>query len=60
MMIRPYTPAGFLLSLVRLLALISVRGCVDPRAIVLLEKLDQLKNPTASLGIEPTSFRLVG
>jgi hypothetical protein len=32
---------------------------VDPRAIVPLEGLSQLKNPMTSSGIEPVSFRLV-
>jgi hypothetical protein len=43
----------------RFLVLISVRGSVDPRAIVQLEGLYQLKNPVATLGIETTAFRLV-
>jgi hypothetical protein len=38
--------------------LISVIGLVDPRVMVRLEELDQLKNPDTSLGIEPTTFRL--
>jgi hypothetical protein len=43
----------------RSLVLISVRGWADPRAIVPLEGLDQLKNPMASSRIEPPTFRLV-
>jgi hypothetical protein len=35
------------------------RGWVDPKAIVLLEGLDQLKNPVISSGIEPATFLLV-
>jgi hypothetical protein len=41
------------------LVLISVRGCINPRAIVQLKGLSQLKNPMASLGIEPATFQLV-
>jgi hypothetical protein len=42
----------------RFLLFTSVRGRVDPRAIVRLEGLGQLKNPVTS-GIEPATFRLV-
>jgi hypothetical protein len=49
----PFTPSG------RFLILISVRGWVDPRVVVQLEGLSQLRNPVASWGIEPTTFWLV-
>jgi hypothetical protein len=43
----------------RFLVLISVRGLVDPRAIIQLEGLGQLKNPVASSGIKLATFRLI-
>jgi hypothetical protein len=49
--VRPLLPGRFLV-------LISVRGWVDPRAIVRLEWLGHLKNPKNSLDIEPATFRL--
>jgi hypothetical protein len=51
--------AGSPLALKRFLVLIYARGRVDPRAIVRLEGLGQLKNPMTSSGIEPASFQLV-
>jgi hypothetical protein len=42
-----------------LLVLTSVRGWVDPGAIMRLEGLGQLKNPRISSGIESATFRLV-
>jgi hypothetical protein len=49
---RPLLPGRFLV-------IIPVRGWVDPRAIVRLEELCQLKNSTISTGIEPATLRLV-
>jgi hypothetical protein len=49
---RPLPPGRFLV-------LISVRRWIDPRAIVRLEGLGQLKNPMTSSGNEPVTFRLV-
>jgi hypothetical protein len=54
---RPLTPG-------RSLILISVRGCVDPRDIVRLEGLGQLKSPmrcsaVSNLSVAPTALRAV-
>ena len=45
----------------RFLVLISVRGSVNPKAIVRLQELDQLekKKPMTSSGIEAATFRFV-
>jgi hypothetical protein len=50
---------GHILLPGRFLVLISVRCWVDPRAIVQLVELGQLKNLVASSGIEPWTFWLV-
>jgi hypothetical protein len=55
---QPYAPAD-LYPPKRFLVLISVRGCVDPRAIVRLEGVDKLKKKSTSSGLEPATFRLV-
>jgi hypothetical protein len=49
---RPLPPGRFLV-------LISVRGRVNPRAIVRLEGIGQLKNPVTWSVIETATFRLV-
>jgi hypothetical protein len=49
---RPLPPGRFLV-------LISVRGSVDPKAIVRLEGLGKLKSRMTSTGKEPATFRLV-
>jgi hypothetical protein len=46
---RPLPPGRFLI-------LISIRGGVDPRAIMRLKGLGELKNPITSSGIEPVTF----
>jgi hypothetical protein len=55
---QPYAPAA-VYPQGRFLVLISVRGWVDPRVMVRLEGWGQLKNPVASSGIEPATFRFV-
>jgi hypothetical protein len=51
--------AGHSLPPGRFLQLSSVRGRVDPRAIVRLQGLGKLKNPITSSGIESATFRLL-
>jgi hypothetical protein len=49
---RPLLPGRFL-------ALISARSRVDPRAVMRLERLNQLKNLITSTGIELATYRLI-
>jgi hypothetical protein len=49
--------AGRSLAPGRFMVLISVIGRVDPRAIVRLEGLGQLKIPVTSLGFDPATSR---
>jgi hypothetical protein len=54
-----YAPAA-LYPQKTLLVLIFVRGCLNFRAMVLLEGLGKLKKKTVtSLGLEPATFRLI-
>jgi hypothetical protein len=59
MAVRSALSFGRHLPPIRLLVLISIRVSVDPRAIVRLEGLSQLKNAMASSGIELATTRKV-
>jgi hypothetical protein len=59
MLLHKQQSAGRPLPLGRFMALISVRGSVDPRAIVRLEGLGQLRNPVTSSGMKPATFRSI-
>jgi hypothetical protein len=50
--------AGRFLPPGRFLIVISVKGCVDPRAIVQLEALGKIKNLPHPV-LEPATFQLV-
>jgi hypothetical protein len=51
--------AGRPLSPGRFLVLVSFRDWANPRALMQLEGLGQLKNPVTSSGMEPKNFRLI-
>jgi hypothetical protein len=51
--------AGCSLPPGRFVVLISVRGWVDPRAVVRLERLGQKRNSIILCGIEPATFLLL-
>jgi hypothetical protein len=56
---EPYAPAAFTPKAIHL-ALICVRGWVDPKAIARPEGLCQWEIPVTPLEIEPATFRVVG